>query len=160
MAPIIPMMIMLTTALSPTSPFAESVKRIEVDFFAWARTKLAMQLLQHSSKSSVSEKKWDEKMRRWEINEFSVKPEIRKFPRYSKFAVNQMHQVRVIMSPVIIVMILMFDTVLVIVMSSPSSNMWKQRDKNDWKGWRRPKGFLDRDWSQSKIQSDLRSGFL
>ena len=38
--------------------------------------------------------------------------------------------------------------------------MWKRRDKNDWKGWRRPKGFLDRDWSQSKIQSDLRSGFL
>ena len=55
MTPIIPMMIMLTTALSPTSPFAESVKRTVVDFFAWARTKLAMQLLQHSSKSSVSE---------------------------------------------------------------------------------------------------------
>ena len=62
MTPLIPMMIMLTTALSPTSPFAESVKRTEEDFFALARTKLAMQLLQHSSKSSVSEKN---KIKRW-----------------------------------------------------------------------------------------------
>ena len=34
-----------------------------------------------------------------------------------------MHQVRVVMSPVIIVMIFMFDTVLVIVMSSVLSNI-------------------------------------
>ena len=36
-----------------------------------------------------------------------VKPEIRKFPRYSKFAVNQMHQVCVIKMIMMTVMMMM-----------------------------------------------------
>ena len=158
MTPLIPMMITLTTVAYIT--FCRVRKEDRGRFLCVGKNKVGNATAPALLKVKCEWKKIRWKMKRWEINEFSVKPEIRKFPRYSKFAVNQMHQVRVIMSPVIIVMIFMFDTVLVIVMSSPSSNMWKQRDKNDWKGWRRPKGFLDRDWSQSKIQSDLRSGFL